>query len=484
MDDAWIHRIYSKSFAFGQGFQYNDGSQEAGATSPLWVIVSSPAQWFEAWGNIIVVLGVKLIGIFLGIITIYLIQKIAEVSTNSKMVGIIAASLFALEPRFLFSTLSGMETNLLIALWLGAIYAIIMKKEFLFIILFSLTPITRPEALIILPLCILSLFFSKTLSFQKRLILSIILWVPMLLWSLFCKSTNGHWLPNTFYLKAQSFNLELQDVNMAWQVLSEQGYASLPIFLIGIIVYLICFYKCNHRLKKSLFLFMLLAPIIYMIGVVATRDIILDGYYWTRWLDPVSLLMTIIFCIGYALIMVGAIDFPKFGVSYHNRFMMSIGIVGLFLTIPTFVDSFNNRRERLASDSRAIYLINVQAGQWINKNTAQNATIAVNDAGAIRYFGQRHTIDLIGLNNKEMAFKQKTFAETLDEADWLVIFPDWFAQKLPLIFEKSFQAKVMFRIPLEEYTICFCPGQTTKVIFEKSSPKRCVERINPQNLRR
>jgi hypothetical protein len=34
LDDAWIHRVYSQSFAQGHGFEYNSGQPEAGSTSP------------------------------------------------------------------------------------------------------------------------------------------------------------------------------------------------------------------------------------------------------------------------------------------------------------------------------------------------------------------------------------------------------------------------------------------------------------------
>jgi len=50
LDDGWIHRVYSRSFAQGRGFAYNSGQQEAGSTSPLWVVVSAPAHWFGGAG--------------------------------------------------------------------------------------------------------------------------------------------------------------------------------------------------------------------------------------------------------------------------------------------------------------------------------------------------------------------------------------------------------------------------------------------------
>ena len=45
LDDAWIHQVYARSLALGCGFAYNSGQPEAGSTSPLWSLLTAPAQW-------------------------------------------------------------------------------------------------------------------------------------------------------------------------------------------------------------------------------------------------------------------------------------------------------------------------------------------------------------------------------------------------------------------------------------------------------
>src|SRR5690349_12263951 len=70
LDDAWIHQVYARAFASGHGFEYNPGAQEAGATSPLWVIATAPVHWFEGGNPRVVVAGVMLIDVLLGIIAI------------------------------------------------------------------------------------------------------------------------------------------------------------------------------------------------------------------------------------------------------------------------------------------------------------------------------------------------------------------------------------------------------------------------------
>ncbi len=45
----------------------------------------------------------------------------------------------------------------------------------------------------------------------------------------------------------------------------------------------------------------------------------------------------------------------------------------------------------------------IQAGRWIRQTTAPGASIAVVDAGAIAYYSERRTIDILGLNDEYIA---------------------------------------------------------------------------------
>ena len=224
-------------------------------------------------------------------------------------------------------------------------------------------------------------------------------------------------------------------------------------------------------------LLLVVPAIVYLFSVVGTRPILLTGYYWTRWIDPASLMLTVPFCLGWAIIVSGlakrsSIIPGRFHSQGKYRILSvvvgGIGVAGLLWSIPSFSESFNDRRSHIASDSRAINIMNVQAGQWIYDHTSPGAIVGVNDAGAIRYFGQRRTIDLMGLNNADIAFDKVTQRQSLAQADWLAIFPSWF-ERLNLLLEvqKNFDQRMVIHIPLKEYTICDYPGQTTKVIFEK-----------------
>jgi hypothetical protein len=143
----------------------------------------------------------------------------------------------------------------------------------------------------------------------------------------------------------------------------------------------------------------------------------------------------------------------------------------LATSIPSFRQSYLDRRDHLSSDSRAIEVLNVQAGKWIAENTPESSVVAANDAGAIRYFGKRKTIDLEGLNNARIAFGEMSRQQEIAGADWLAIFPGWF-QGTPAMtaIAAAFEPRTDFRIAFEEYTICKDPSQTVIVVFERKHP--------------
>ncbi|MGA2799444.1 MAG: hypothetical protein ABSE63_17820, partial [Thermoguttaceae bacterium] len=186
-----------------------------------------------------------------------------------------------------------------------------------------------------------------------------------------------------------------------------------------------------------------------------------------RWVDPASIVLTIPFCLGYGSILALAVQRKQFLVIRAGCLLF---LLLLALSIPQFTESFANRRRQLATDARATDIMNVGMGKWIKENTPEKAVLAVNDAGAIRYFGQRYTIDIMGLNNAAIAFGKMKWDFVLVKADWLAIFPRCFSGT-PFLEEvqRKFEPRFAIRIPLKEYTICNAPSQTLKVAYQKKA---------------
>jgi len=204
LDDAWIHRVYARAIAAGDGFAYNAGQQEAGLTSPLWVLVTAPAHWLEPFGRHVVTLAVKLIGIGLGFGSLLVLHRLTYHITRSALAAGLAAALVALEPRFLVSLSSGMEPVLVLLLWLSVSLSLFRSRWGWAALWVSLLPLARPESLVFFAVWLPAVWLCSNQSVVDRWLLSLLIWLPTGLWGLFCYTTTGHWIPNTFYLKVQA----------------------------------------------------------------------------------------------------------------------------------------------------------------------------------------------------------------------------------------------------------------------------------------
>jgi hypothetical protein len=469
LDDAWIHQVYARAFAAGHGFEYNDGIQEAGATSPLWVIVTSPVHWFAAGEPTRVVAGVIFVGMFLGIVSILLFWLIARHATTSLIAASVAASLFAIEPRLLFSTLSGMETALLVALWLGSLLAMLHRRWLIAAALIGLMGVTRPESLVILPVfAIVRIAQNDGQPWHRRLTTALVPSVPFIVWALFCHSTSGHWLPNTYYIKAHALRPTPASLVGAWRIVGADGFGTSFLFPVGIATSTVLMIRQRRWLEL---IFIIAAPVLYLAGVAGTRMLVANGYYWTRWVDPASLMFTAAFALGLVSVLASLLRTSSLGrTSLRWLRLTAVAVVaaGLVFSFPRFARSFADRRTHLRADSHVITAMNIRAGLWIANNAPADAVVGVNDAGAIRYFGGRPTVDLLGINNQALAFLRTSLTAELHRCDWLAIFPTAFRSQVEMITQ-DFSVATVIRIPQEEYTICDCPGQNTLAVFTRKS---------------
>ncbi len=488
LDDAWIHAVYARSLAWGHGFAFNEGLQEAGSTSPLWAILTAPAYWFEGAGTDLVVVLVKLFGIALGCAILLGVARLLKVLSGSADLGALGAAIIACEPRFLFAVLSGMEPLLLVALWVWGMVAVMEGNPLIALSLFGLCPVTRPEAIMLFPFAwkpLWELWNNLPIkadeaveeppgekSWLKALFGVLLLLGPTIIWISFCLSVTGHPFPNTYYVKASPFRLDLERVILAWKCLTDQGFASLAIFP----AFLLLFPFGRRNLKPAetpaIFGLLLGAPLAFLLAVVGTRRIVLEGYYWTRWIDPAALVLTVPFAGVLASTLLALFGGgEKQGAGRPGRFLAIILVPGVLVGIPTFARSFSERRLRCASDSRCIALLNVGAGNWVRENTPEAAIVAVNDAGAIRYFGDRRTIDLGGLNHADLAFGKTTIDSQIRKADWLVIFPEAF-RRTPFWEEirSGFIPRCEIKVPPDEYTVTGSSFQSVIWVLQRRSP--------------
>lgn len=469
IDDAWIHRVYSRSFALGKGLQYASGFQETGETSPLWAIVSAPAHWFEWLGTGVVVIAVKGINLALAALIVWLVVSSVSRLTGSKLAGGIAGVLLALDARLHFSIFSGMETILLVAVWLVVIYSLLYSRWLLSAVAVGLTATVRPEAALLIPIWLLLLLQdARSIGVRKVGLCALISGLPLFLWGVFCKVVTGSWLPNTFHRKASGLSFDNDNLLALWDILSVEGYTIGVVFWIGVTFASLLALRPATMAYRRVYVMGVTAPLFYWIAIVASRELRTSGYYWTRWIDPASLVMTAIVCgvIGATgAVILGRLVVPKSIVSPIVGKLLSLLVVIAFLLQAGQIGaSVEHRRRRLVTDSRVIFTNNELPGKWLNQNSPSTAYVGVVDAGATPYLSHRRVVDLEGLNESKIALGARSPQEYLKEVDYLVMGPHFV--HLFGVRDDFVEAKE-FRVLYKEYTVCDCPQQTTMVIYKR-----------------
>jgi hypothetical protein len=140
---------------------------------------------------------------------------------------------------------------------------------------------------------------------------------------------------------------------------------------------------------------------------------------------------------------------------------------GLIIILFAFgmLANWNIWPQLLCQNSANIRDMQVRAALLLRDKTAPNASIAVSDAGAIRYFSERKVIDLVGLNLSREHIKLPP-KERLSKImpDYAVLFPHWHGG---VSYISSLGYKPIAEIRLKNNTIC---ASNVMIIWKRKTP--------------
>jgi len=110
----------------------------------------------------------------------------------------------------------------------------------------------------------------------------------------------------------------------------------------------------------------------------------------------------------------------------------------------------------------------VKTGRWIARNLPEKAVVGMNDAGAIAYYGNRPTVDMLGLTTEGFAKAYRSGIGCMFEKlrrlppnrlpSYFAIYPEWF----PYLQSSGVLGREIFRAHLGYNTIC---GGDDKVVY-------------------
>jgi hypothetical protein len=353
-----------------------------------------------------------------------------------------------------------METPLFVFMLMLSVYLLDkteMKCDPVLGVVAGLAYLSRPEGILILLVCfparLVLTATKKQLSLRRicSYVLSVTLAALVIApWVMYCLSTTGYPLPDTFYAKIHSpTSIEVEYWNLWWSV----WLTEFPFVAIGAAtgIYL--------AKKKKPYTWLLGISLFLLYRFSSPYGALINN---ARYLVPVFDLLLITAVAGVACLLHSAyqhVSSPTTGL--NERAVITFLIVGLIIVplLPQYIS-------QAAFYGNAVKNINeqqVRIGVWLEYNTPENAVLAVHDAGALRFFSERSIIDLAGLVTPGIVHGNMTVVQTLvylrhQGCDYFVFFDEIFVYRYYLTdaYEK------LYTVHLEDNVIS---GRDTMSVF-------------------
>lgn len=389
LDDAWIHLDYARGLLRDGLPTYNPADPEAGFSSPLWMLCAAGVLLTAQVTGLSVVLLLKGAASAIGGVTAGVLARSVVGHGASARVALLMAIIAPLGPWWATSAASGMEVTLTALLLSLTFTALLTGRPLRAGVMLALATLARPECAACVPaLLVLGWASGRRAMVPQTCALATPTAAAAMVWMTYDLVVTGHPLPNTFYAKAHHVDLP-RSVAFVWATLTEDG-----VLVAGLMLGLVVAGLVRARTRAPLAGWALAALIIApSMGVLASRALnpaVL--LYLRRYLYPFLLLLWWPAALGMQSI-VDAVAAQKL-----PRPRLAAGFAAasaVFAVLPSLFAA----RALHAAQCRDIATFHTAPALIIAAHTAPNAVVAVEGAGASRYFGDRVTVDLVGLND-------------------------------------------------------------------------------------
>ena len=415
LDDSWIHLRLAQNLATGGGFGINRGEPVAASTAPLWSVALAGLLIVGVPG----LAAAKALGLACGAATGLVTRRLAGTAGLPPGFAWGAGLAVVLLSRLVWGALSGMEVPLAALCVAAGAWAIAADRPGLGAAGLGLATLARPEAGLLVGLHALGA--GRWREALRRAAVSAAIVAPAVVFNLI---VGGRLVPATAAAKVEGGLLgRAEGLANVWTVAMHQGIA----FLV----------EWGAVLARD----HLALPALVVVGLVAARAGRL------RWLAAALLLHPV------AMALVAPYRGPGFQSGRYSSHLLPLAVVVALIGLDRVLGWLSVRRLRgavlvlllvgLASrlpagaDAYAwgvqnINAMQVELGRWVAAHTPPDTLIALNDLGALSYFGERRVIDLVGLATPEILPYRRQGVDGLLRylgrrcPEYLVIFPAWF----------------------------------------------------------
>ncbi len=391
-DDAFISFRYAQNLVAGNGLIYNIGERVEGYTNFLWTMLAALVLWLGGdpvfWAYVA--------GVALGLAIVQATYWLARVLLDPPWALVATLIVATSQSLFVYTTRgAGLETGLFTLLGLlgSALYIQRMWAWSGFI--FALAALTRPEGVLLMGLTMLHRWiaadanqrrFRERIRAQVRVVGPFLLIVaPFFLWRL---SYYGDLLPNTFYAKTGG------GLAQVWRGLQYSSTFALamggPLLLTILAPPLID----QQAMLRRWWNYLLPIVVVYSAYIISVGG---DHFPGERFFVPLTPWIAILTADGLAWIYRWGQRYPL------GKQIMPAALAIVLTTFSWHALSHSKSFDRtLVGNDESVWIWR-ELGLWMNENTPPDASIAALGAGAIAYYSDRTTIDLLGLNDRHIA---------------------------------------------------------------------------------
>ncbi len=450
LDDAWIHLVYGRGLLRDGFLAYAPGVPSTGCTSPLWAIVLAAVHGAlggsPAPGSIVG--AVLAVGATLQVTAAIVAADLTRRLTGVGLAGIVGGAVIALAIPWTAAAFSGMEVTLTGLLLLLGVRAAVSGGWTAAGVWLALAGLARPESGVVTMVVAGMVIVRSAPPARPAVLLRLLApsavaaaaFVGYDLWA------SGAPLPATFYAKnATSFG----DLPRRFAVAMSQLLTAVPPLMAGLgWIALAGFWPWKGgplasqrsrssrssrrpgakgvegaRATRSAPAISPLLPLAAGGAFLLANLLLIDpadpaAFYHLRYLLPSVPLLLVALVVGASL---GGAALP----ARFARFARAPVVALLGLTLVEAAIGVGPVSRHLHNDVRNINEVQRRIGVELGAALPPGTWIAASDAGAIRYFSDLPTVDVIGLNTPEMLAPDDAFVQA-HPVEALVVLPAWF----------------------------------------------------------
>ena len=444
LDDSFIYFQYARQAAQGYFLEYNTGAEPtAGATSLLHTLLLVPGFWLGLDGMGITLYALALGAVWLGL-SAWLLLLLGR-RLGGSFSGWVGALMFLLCGPLLWGYYSGMAIGLFAFSILLTLY-LYLAGDRRAPLAAALLALARPEGIALVLLLLALVAYRRALNWQWGVPLGVyVLQALLLAW---CTGEAG-----------------ASGVEAKWRFAEPHG--SLPEQIRAVFFDFAEFVKgiltgsLGHQTSANLYAYdgnyrrMVFAPFIALFfsaelsyrlwselserklgvaalggawfvgGVLLTCTLVESDAHFNRYQQPFLPLYILFAALG-----LGRLDAAggEWGSKLARGLACFFGLWGL-MSVGFFAVAYGENCSDIRNQQ-------VEMARFIDAELPSDARIAVNDAGALRYFSRRQTIDLVGLttagNSAPWRHGSGSLFERLEamppdqRPQYFAIFPNWF----------------------------------------------------------